>query len=104
MDDAKSSKLRMIVGQYKKLVHEAVKAGRVQDLSPDQQYLARAISEHLHLKHVHNALEFADLRDGEPYEIEVNGVVVSPMAHVTLHAAAKGQIAEDALVTAALEK
>ena len=58
----------------------------------------------MHLKHVHNALEFADLREGEPYEITVEGNPVSPMAHVTTHAAVKGQIEQDPLVRAAFEK
>jgi hypothetical protein len=58
----------------------------------------------MHLKHVHNALEFADLREGEAYEITVNGNVVNPLAHVTMHAAVKGQIEADPLVGAAFEK
>jgi hypothetical protein len=58
----------------------------------------------MHLKHVHNALEFADLREGEPYEITVEGNPVSPMAHVTSHGAVKGQIEQDPLVRAAFEK
>jgi hypothetical protein len=104
MDESKDTELRRLTGRHSKLVYEAVKAGKVAELSPENQVLARAMSEHMHLRHVHNALEFADLREGEPYEIEVNGNVVSPMAHVTLHAAVKGQIAADPPVRAAFEK
>jgi hypothetical protein len=104
MNDSKATELRRLTGRQSKLVYEAVKAGKVAELSPENQALARAMSEHMHLKHVHNALEFADVRDGEPYEIAVNGKVVSPMAHVTLHAAVKGQIAADPPVRAAFEK
>jgi hypothetical protein len=104
MDDTKLAELRNLVGQHDKLIYEAVKAGMVDELSPENQFVARAIQEHMHLKHVHHALEFADLREGESYEITVNGNPVSPMAHVTSHAAVKGQIAEDPLVRAAFEK
>ena len=104
MDDSKITELRQLMGQHNKLVYEAVKAGMVAELSPENQVLARAMSEHMHLKHVHNALEFADLREGEPYEIEVNGNVVSPLAHVAMHAAVKGQIEADPPVRAAFEK
>jgi hypothetical protein len=58
----------------------------------------------MHLKHVHNALEFADLREGAQYEITVGGATVSPLAHVSGHAAVKGQIEQDPLVKAAFEK
>jgi hypothetical protein len=34
----------------------------------EEQLLARAMQEHMHLKHIHNALEFADVREGAPYE------------------------------------
>jgi hypothetical protein len=46
------------------------------------------MQEHMHLKHIHNALEFADLREGAPYEIEFEGNVVSPPAHVAVQAPA----------------
>ncbi|MGA3327411.1 MAG: DUF1841 family protein [Terriglobia bacterium] len=104
MADSNNTELRQLVGQHNKLVYEAVKAGKVAELSPENQALARAMGEHMHLKHVHNALEFADLREGEPYDIEVNDNVVSPLAHVTMHAAVKGQIEADPLVRAAFEK
>jgi hypothetical protein len=47
---------------------------------------------------------FADLREGEPYEITVGGEAVNPMAHLTAHAAVKGQVEQDRLVRAAFEK
>ena len=58
----------------------------------------------MHLKHIHNALEFADLREGAPYEITVGGEPVNPLAHLAAHAAVKGQIEQDPLVRAAFEK
>jgi hypothetical protein len=104
MPDSKFTELRRTVGQRNKLLYEAVKAGRTADLSPEDRALARAISEHMHLRHVHNALEFADLREGEPYEIEVDGNAVSPTAHLVVHSAVKGQKEADPRVRAAFEK
>jgi len=104
MYDPKLTELRRLVGQQNKILYEAVKAGRAADLPPQDQPLARAISEHMHLRHVHNALEFADLRDGEAYEIEVEGNAVSPMAHLVVHSAVKGQVEADPRVRAAFEK
>lgn len=104
MDDPDLTRLRILIGQHEKLVYEAVKSGIVAELSHESQLSARAIQEHMHLKHVHNALEFADIRGGEPYEITVEGNTVSPLAHVTTHAAVKGQIEQDPLVRAAFEK
>jgi hypothetical protein len=104
MDDSELTGLRQLTGRYNKAIYEAVKAGRVAELVGENQIIARAMSEHMHLRHVHNALEFADLREGEAYEIEVDGTVVSPLAHVTMHAAVKGQIEADPPVKAAYEK
>jgi hypothetical protein len=104
MDDPQYTDLRKLVGQHQKLVYEAVKAGMVTELSPENQHSAKAIQEHMHLKHVHNALEFADLREGEPYEVTVEGTTVNPLAHVNGHAAVKGQIEQDPLVKAAFDK
>ena len=104
MNDSKATELRRLTGRQSKLVYEAVKAGKVAELSPENQALARAMSEHMHLRHVHNALEFADLRQGERYEIEVEGKAVSPMAHVVMHSAVKGQVEADPRVRAAFEK
>jgi hypothetical protein len=104
MDNSKLTELRKLVGQHEKIVYEAVKAGTVAKLPHESQLYAKAMQEHMHLKHVHNALEFADLREGTPYEITVGGGTVSPLAHVTAHAAVKGQLEQDSFVTAAFEK
>ncbi len=104
MDEPKLTELRRLVGQHEKLVYEAVKAGMVAGLPHESQLFAQAMQEHMHLKHVHNALEFADLREGTPYEITVEGETVNPLAHVTAHAAVKGQLEQDPLVKAAFEK
>ena len=97
-------KLRKLTGQLHKLIYEAVKSGTMAELSEEEQLFARAMQEHMHLKHIHNALEFADLREGEPYEITVGGEPVNPLAHLTAHAAVKGQLEQDPLVRAAFEK
>src|SRR5258708_37750501 len=73
-------------------------------LPHEGQLFAKAMQEDMHLKHVHNALEFADLREGAPYEITVGGEAVNPLAHLTAHAAVKGQLEQDPLVRAAFEK
>ena len=99
--EEKLSKLRELVGQYDVLVYAAVKQGRVAELPREGQILAKVIQEHLGLPHVHNALEFADVRGGEPYE--VGGV--SPMAHLRMHAAVEGMLdGGNADVKAAFEK
>jgi len=104
MDDPELTELRKLVGQHEKLVFEAIKAGTVAELPHESQLYAQAVKEHMHLKHVHNALEFADLREGAQYEITVKGEPVNPLAHVTAHAAVKGQLEQDPLVRAAFEK
>ena len=104
MEDPKLNELRKLVDGHNKIIYEIVKAGKLSDLPPEEQLIARAMQEHMHLKHVHNALEFADLREGEPYEIMVEGDPVSPLAHVMTHAAVKGQIEQDPSVRAAYEK
>jgi len=104
MDNPKVKELRRLVGQREKLIYEAVKAGIVSDLKHEDQLYARVVQEHMELKHIHNALEFADLRAGEQYEITVDGDTVNPLAHLAVHAAVKGQVAEDPLVWAAFEK
>jgi hypothetical protein len=80
--------LRKLVGQYDALVYEAVKQGRVAELPREGQILAKVIQEHLGLPHVHNALEFADVRGGETCEVDG----VSPMAHLRMHAAVEGML------------
>jgi hypothetical protein len=97
------AKLRKLTGQLQKLTYEAVKSGTMAQLSDEEQLFARAMQEHMHLKHVHNALEFADLREGVPYEVEFEGNVVSPLAHVAMHAAVKGQIEQTPEVRTAFE-
>jgi len=77
MDD-ELAKLRELTGQLQKFTYEAVKAGTTAELPEEEQLLARAMQEHMHLKHIHNALEFADLREGTPYEVEYEGNVVNP--------------------------
>lgn len=104
MDDGELANLRKLIGEFQKLTYGAVEAGTVADLPKEDQLLARAMQEHMHLKHVHNALEFADVREGVPYEIEFQGNTVNPLAHVAIHAAVKGQIAEAPEVRAAYEK
>lgn len=104
MNGGELAKMRELMGQVHKLAYEAVKAGKINDLPEEEKLFAQAIQEHMHLKHVHNALEFADLREGVPYEIEFKGNVVSPLAHVTVHAAVKGQIAQVPDVRKAFEQ
>ena len=104
MDDAKLKELRELVGQHAKLVYDAIKSGMVVELPHESQLYAQAVQEHMHLKHIHNALDFADVRDGEQYEIWVGGETVNPMAHIAAHSAVKGQIEQDPLVRAAFEK
>ena len=97
MDDPIFTELRKLVGQHEKIVYEAVKADTVAQLPHESQLFAKAMQEHMHLRHIHNALEFADLREGAPYEITVGGEPVNPLTHLTAHAAVKGQHAEHVL-------
>ena len=76
----------------------------VGELPQESQLYAQAIREHMHLKHIHSALEFADVREGEQYEIMVEGEPVSLLAHIAGHAAVKGQIEQDPLVRTAFAK
>jgi hypothetical protein len=98
------AKLRKLTGQLQKLTYEAVKSCTIAELSEEEQLFALAMQEHMHLKHIHNALEFADVREGAPYEVEFEGNVVSPLAHVAMHAAVKGQIERVPEVRTAFEK
>jgi hypothetical protein len=104
MDESNIAELRKMAGRHEKLVYEEVKAGKIDRLPPETRIFAKAIQEHMQLKHVHNALEFADLRDGEQYEVEVEGNIVNPMAHVAMHAAVKGQLEKDPLIKDAFER
>ena len=92
MDDDKLTELRKLVGEHAKFVYDAIKTGRLSELPYESQLYAQAIQEHMHLKHIHNALEFADVREGEPYEIQVEGETVNPMAHLEEYLAVKGEI------------
>jgi hypothetical protein len=99
--EKKQRELRELVGQYDALIYAAVKQGRVAELPREGQILAKVIEEHLGLPHVHNALEFADVRGGEPYEVDG----VSPMAHLRMHAAVEEMLdGGNADVKAACEK
>jgi len=104
MDDDLFKGLRELVGLHAKLVYDAIRAGTVGELPEESQHYAQAIREHMHLKHIHNALEFADVREGEQYEITVNGETVNPMAHIAAHSAVKEQIEQDPSIRAAFEK
>lgn len=104
MDDPELTELRKLTDLHARLVYEAVKTGTVAELPHESQLYAKAIQEHMHLKHIHNALEFADVREGTQYEITVGGKTVNPMAHVAAHAGVKGQVEQDPLVRAAFEK
>jgi hypothetical protein len=104
MDDNILKELRELVGQHAKLVYDAIKTGTVGELPHESQLYAQAIQEHMHLKHIHNALEFADVREGEQYEITVKGQTVNPMAHIAAHSAVKEQVEQDSSIRAAFEK
>ena len=58
MDDRELTELRKVVGLHEKLVYEAIKRGMVAELPHKSQFYARTLQEHLHLKHVYNAVEF----------------------------------------------
>jgi hypothetical protein len=51
MDDRELTELRKVVGLHEKLVYEAIKRGMVAELPHEGQFYARALQEHLHLKH-----------------------------------------------------
>ena len=63
MDD-ELAEIRELTGQLQKLTYEAVKAGTMAELPEEEQLFARAMQEHMHMKHIHNALEFADFAGG----------------------------------------
>ena len=104
-NDEELRRLRETMDRHTHLVYEAIKAGRVHELSRDGQLEARAIQDHMHLRHVRMALEHAaEFAGGERYEIEFAGERVSPLAHVVMHAAVEGQIERDENVRAAFEQ
>jgi len=104
MADSNNTELRGSTGRDIKLLYEAVKAGKLAEVPWESQTLALAMSEHMHLRHVHNALEFADLREDQPYHIEVDGDVLSPLVHVAMHSAVKVFVETEPPVQAAFEK
>src|SRR5258708_17930335 len=104
MNDPIFTELRKLVGQHEKIVYEAVKADTVAQLPHESQLFAKAMQEHMHLKHIHNALEFADLRDGQPYEITIGVEPVNPLALLTALAAGNGHLQPNPLVTPAFAK
>jgi len=104
MEDEGLIGLRRLTGQYEHSIYQAVKAGQISQLSGESLSIAQAMQEHVHLRHVHNALEFADLREGQRYEIEHQGNAVSPLAHIYLHAAVKQSVKLNAESRLAFEK
>ena len=104
MDDDILKELRELIGQHAKIVYDAIKAGTVRELPHETQHYAQAIQEHMHLRHIHNAIEFADVREGDQYEITVKGETVNPMAHIAAHSAVKEQIEQDPSIRSAFEK
>ena len=104
MDDPKLSAFHKLLARMKAWSTPPVKAGAIDDLPHESLLFAKIVQEHMHLKHVHNALEFADLRDGTPYDTTFNGDPVSSSIRLALHAAVKGQIEADPLVRAAFDK
>jgi antitoxin (DNA-binding transcriptional repressor) of toxin-antitoxin stability system len=104
MDDARLKDLRELVGHHAKLVYDFVRTRMESELPHESQLYAQAIREHMHLKQFPNALEFADVRAGEQYEITVGGETVNPMAPIAAYSAVKGQIDQEPLARAAFEK
>jgi hypothetical protein len=70
MDGPKLSAFRKLVNAHESLVYAAVKAAAIDDLPHESLLFAKVVQEHMHLKHVQNALEFADLRDGTSYHLQ----------------------------------
>jgi hypothetical protein len=92
MDEETLKELGKLVSEQDHLIYRAVKAGGISRLSGESRSIAEASQDHLHLSHVRNAFEFADVREGQPYEIQHEGTTVNPLAHVTVHAAVKESI------------
>jgi Domain of unknown function (DUF1841) len=82
------------------LAYECVREGSARDLPPEFRAMAKAIDDHLDVPQIHNALEFADVRDGADYMVgEVN-----PLAHLAIHAAVEDMLSQDPGLKEALEK
>src|SRR5262245_50411419 len=86
--EEKLRELRKEVGKYNTLVYWAVREGMVSALPREGQILAKAIQDHLELPHIHNALEFGDVLEGEAYIVDG----ASPIAHLYMHAAVEGMV------------
>ena len=99
----KLERLRSLADTDDHAVYEAIKAGKVGELSHEGQLEAKAIEEHLNFPGVHNALEFGDLRDGQPFELEDAGQPVSPLAHIAAHAVILGMLETNSDARAAVE-
>jgi hypothetical protein len=85
--------IRELVDTHTHLVYEAIKAGTVSELPHEEQIQARAIQDHLHLRHVRAALEHAaEFAGGSRYEIQSEGGPVSPLAHIAMHAGVEAQL------------
>ncbi len=95
MNDEERNKLRKLVGEYERFIYQAVKAEQINQLSGEDRLYAETIQEHLHLNHIHNALEFADVREGQQYEIQYQGEPLNPLLHLTMHAAVKQVVGHD---------
>jgi hypothetical protein len=104
MDEKTLKELGELVGEQDHLIYQAVKAGGISHLSGESRSIAEAIQDHLHLSHVRNAFEFADVREGQPYEIQHEGTTVNPLAHVTVHAAVKESIKQHEWARSAFTK
>jgi hypothetical protein len=104
MSSNRKQQLRRLVDEDDHAIYEAVKAGKVSELPHEDQLQAKAMEEHLDLPGVHNALEFADLREGQPFEMEASGHPLSPLAHITVHAVVLSMLEENSDARAAFER
>jgi hypothetical protein len=86
------NELRKLLGKYDRSIYQLVRAGQADQLSGEDRSFAEAIQEHLHLSHIHNALEFADVREGQQYEIQYQGEPLNPLLHLTMHSAVKQMV------------
>lgn len=104
MPEGNLNRLRKLVGQHEHLVYGAVKAGGIGHLSGESLSLAEAIQDHANLRHIHNALEYSDVREGQPYEIQYQGDTVNPLMHVYSHAAVKESVTHNEGASSAFAK
>jgi hypothetical protein len=104
MDEKNLNEFRKLVGEQDHLIYQTVKLGGTSHLSGESLSIAEAIQDHLHISHVCNAFEFADVREGEPYEIQHEGAAINPLAHVTVHAAVKESIKQNEWARSAFAK